>query len=86
MYDVFSPCPCCGSGVIDKPGAYEICDVCGWEDDPVQSSNPNFAGGANKLSLLDARSAWEKRDLIVRVIESVGENDPLHTVSSGPSR
>ena len=26
-------CPCCGHGTLDERGAYEICDVCGWEDD-----------------------------------------------------
>ncbi|WP_082551703.1 CPCC family cysteine-rich protein [Massilia sp. Root351] len=63
MHDTFLPCPCCGSKVIDEPGAYEICEICHWEDDPVQSSNPAYAGGANKGSLLDARSAWAKQNL-----------------------
>lgn len=41
-------CPCCGQTFVDK---YDICDVCGWENDPVQSEDPTFAGGANKESL-----------------------------------
>lgn len=52
------PCPCCGSKVITTPGAYEICDECGWEDDPVQSADPDYAGGANKTSLNQARKEW----------------------------
>lgn len=32
----------------------------GWEDDPVQSSYPEFEGGANELSLNQARTSWEK--------------------------
>ena len=56
------PCPCCGSKTLSESGVYEICDVCGWEDDPVQSANPNYAGGANKQSLNEARKAWQKRD------------------------
>ncbi|MBR5080067.1 MAG: hypothetical protein IKX30_15120, partial [Victivallales bacterium] len=36
-------CPCCGRKRIEKLGDYEICDVCGWEDDPTQSKDPDFA-------------------------------------------
>ena len=53
-------CPCCGKFTIDVIGDYEICDVCGWEDDPTQSKDPDFAGGANELSLKEARAAWRK--------------------------
>ncbi|HEX2593247.1 MAG TPA: CPCC family cysteine-rich protein [Rhizomicrobium sp.] len=52
------PCRCCGSLVLAELGAYEICRVCDWEDDPVQSADPDFAGGANALSLNAARAAW----------------------------
>jgi hypothetical protein len=58
---VLLPCPCCGSAVIREPGAHEICPVCGWEDDPVQSADPSFAGGANVPSLDEARVAWLAR-------------------------
>jgi hypothetical protein len=51
-------CPCCNALEIDEIGQYEICAVCGWEDDPVQSANPDYAGGANTLSLNAARSKW----------------------------
>lgn len=63
MHDTFLPCPCCGSMVIDEPGAYEICQICQWEDDPIQSGNPHYAGGANNDSLLDARAAWVRQNL-----------------------
>ena len=49
------PCPCCGKRTISELGNYEICSICGWEDDPVQSSEPDFAGGANTLSLIESR-------------------------------
>jgi hypothetical protein len=52
------PCVCCGSAVIAKRDAYEVCPVCGWEDDPAQAIDPEFAGGANRFSLNAARSAW----------------------------
>ena len=55
------PCPCCGNAVISELGAYEICKVCGWEDDPTQSADPNYKGGANTKSLNEARNAWMKR-------------------------
>ena len=48
-------CPCCESKVIGEPGAYEICEVCNWEDDPTQSADPTYAGGANRMSLVQAR-------------------------------
>ena len=53
------PCPCCGTKTISEPGQYEICDVCNWEDDPVQSADPDYAGGANHVSLNEARTAWK---------------------------
>ncbi|WP_312691468.1 CPCC family cysteine-rich protein [Kosakonia sp.] len=53
--DDLNSCPCCGHKTISEPGCYEVCPVCDWEDDPVQSSDPAFAGGANALSLEDAR-------------------------------
>lgn len=52
------PCPCCKSLVLEESGEYEICPVCGWEDDPVQRKDPDFAGGANELSLNEARKAF----------------------------
>jgi hypothetical protein len=58
-----SPCPCCGSRTISELGTYEICKVCGWEDDPVQSADPEYAGGANNESLSEARSTWQRRQV-----------------------
>ncbi|MCF2538686.1 hypothetical protein K6168_23930 [Streptomyces sp. FB2] len=53
------PCPCCGHRVLDAmPGSYEICPVCFWEDDGVQSRWPTMAGGANQVSLIDAQRNW----------------------------
>jgi hypothetical protein len=51
-------CPCCGKLTIAELGSYEICDICGWEDDPVQTSDPEYRGGANRLSLNEARMKW----------------------------
>jgi oligopeptide/dipeptide ABC transporter ATP-binding protein len=59
--DDLLPCPCCDSRVLTRPGGYEICDVCGWEDDPVQSADPDHAAGANKQSLNQARAEWSTK-------------------------
>lgn len=50
-------CPCCGyyTFVQKPPGTYAICPVCYWEDDRVQYQNPEYEGGANAVSLLQAR-------------------------------
>jgi hypothetical protein len=55
------PCPCCGARVIDSPGTHEICRVCGWEDDPAQSADPAYAGGANRMSLNQSKKEWAER-------------------------
>lgn len=44
-------CPCCGFKTLSERGGYEICPVCFWEDDLYQSDNPDYKGGANKMSL-----------------------------------
>ena len=52
MKDSDYPCPACGFLAFgEPPGSYEICSVCGWEDDHVQLRFPGMAGGANKASL-----------------------------------
>lgn len=55
------PCPCCAELTMASTGEYEICPVCGWEDDPLQASDPSYAGGANDSSLDQARLDWKTR-------------------------
>lgn len=54
------PCPCCGFLTLSDPppGTYEICEVCWWEDDPVQAENPHRTGGANAISLAQAKENY----------------------------
>jgi hypothetical protein len=54
------PCNCCGFLTLTDPalGSYEICPVCLWEDDAVQNEDPDFAGGANSVSLTEARENY----------------------------
>lgn len=50
-------CPCCGFLTLPErpPGTFEICPVCRWEDDNVQFANPEYSGGANRISLAQCR-------------------------------
>ena len=54
-------CPVCDVGLFAGRGTYEICDECGWENDPQQADDPTLKGGANQLSLTEAREAYEER-------------------------
>lgn len=55
------PCPCCGHLVFrEGPGSYDICPVCFWEDDLVQLRWPDWPGGANKPSLIEAQGNFSK--------------------------
>jgi hypothetical protein len=61
-------CPACGFRTIgeDFYGSYEICGVCGWEDDAVQLANPCSGGGANKGSLAECQkrsSSWSQQEM-----------------------
>ncbi len=51
-------CPCCGNFTLPNDEEYEICPVCFWERDFVQEREPEFTGGANKVSLLQARENY----------------------------
>ena len=50
-------CPCCGFLTLTgkPPGTFEICPVCYWEDNKVQYDDPDVSGGANDVSLAQAR-------------------------------
>ena len=55
-------CPCCGYCTLSEepPGSYDICEICFWEDDNVQFNDPDFAGGANDVSLRQAQHNFIK--------------------------
>jgi hypothetical protein len=56
------PCSCCGFLTMpeSEPGTFEICPVCFWEDDDFQLNNPEFFGGANKESLIQAQKNFKE--------------------------
>lgn len=53
-------CPVCGKHIFSEEGSYEYCVVCGWQDDAVQEDDPEYDGGANRMSLNEAREAYKK--------------------------
>lgn len=55
-------CPCCGYKTLEEkpPGTLEICEICFWEDDGLQYEDPDFVGGANKVSLRQAQANFAK--------------------------
>jgi Cysteine-rich CPCC len=65
--DGYFVCPCCDGRTLGEAGVWEICSACGWEDDPAQESDPNLTGGANGLSLFEARSNFSR----------IGYSDPV---------
>ncbi|MCD8087122.1 MAG: hypothetical protein LUE22_00840 [Oscillospiraceae bacterium] len=54
-------CPVCGKTNVTE---YDICTVCNWENDPIQNWKPDLPGGANRMSLNQAREAWAKGERI----------------------
>jgi hypothetical protein len=78
------PCPCCGFYTLSEkpPGTYEICGLCGWEDDRVQNEDPFYRGGANDECLVECRLAFFSRPETARLVrEKLGplpERKPRH--------
>ena len=55
-------CPVCKTlsfSSPDFPGSYFICAECGWEDDNLQYYDPGYEGGANDVSLNQARENYK---------------------------
>ncbi|GHT80939.1 hypothetical protein FACS1894125_0710 [Actinomycetota bacterium] len=56
--DELMKCACCGFQTLKN--YYDICDVCGWQQDDIQEEDPDFKGGANSQSLNEYRTKWLK--------------------------
>jgi hypothetical protein len=65
------PCPACGFLMFtEPPGSYEICSICGWEDDHVQLAYPALRVGANNgASLL----TWQN-DILTKLLVNIQEH------------
>lgn len=48
-------CACCGKEDVEK---FDVCETCDWQNDPMQNENPDYKGGANKLSLNEAKKLY----------------------------
>ena len=55
MSSIEDKCPCCGKASVEE---YEICPVCNWQNDPIQTLHPSMARGANKMTLEEAKAAF----------------------------
>ncbi len=55
-------CPCCGYPTLLESAAYEICELCNWEDDGQGEAQANEVwGGPNSdYSLTDARHNFKR--------------------------
>lgn len=57
----YMKCPCCGKAVVDF---FNICPVCGWQNEISQALDENKKGQLNDMSLNEAREAWKKGEEI----------------------
>ena len=54
-------CPCCGYFTHEESyELFEICEVCSWQYDGVAHDKPDMSGGANKVSLNQAKANFKK--------------------------
>jgi hypothetical protein len=49
-------CPCCGYPTLSEPVAYEICELCNWEDDGQGDADAEEVRGDRT-----ARTLWRRR-------------------------
>lgn len=49
-------CKCCGCLTVEDE--FDICPVCFWEADPLQEKYPDYEGGANDVSLIQAKENY----------------------------
>lgn len=55
-----SVCPVCERSLFEETGIYEVCTICQWEDDPIESIHPDYTGGANSGW---SQNAWRENFL-----------------------
>lgn len=48
-------CPACGKPTLDAVGREQVCDLCGWQDDPVSRKDPEANSPDNGITLKQAR-------------------------------
>ncbi len=86
---VRATCPCCGYPTINGRRAYDICPLCGWEDDgqddaerrpPGSPSPDDIAGGPNlDYSLTEARRNFAENVTMYRPTDRDFERERAQT-------
>lgn len=52
-------CPVCGKFEFPTHGSFDVCEICGWEDDMAQENEENDEGGANWEGLKGYRALYK---------------------------
>ena len=58
-------CPVCEKYDFRDENDFEICPLCGWENDGVQADDYDYWGGANEMSVNQAREAYKRGDKVI---------------------
>jgi|LGVF01.2.fsa_nt_gb hypothetical protein len=58
MHKVKMICPVCEEYEFEESSDYDICDICGWENDGLQNDDPDYWGGANSLSVNESKKVY----------------------------
>jgi len=53
-------CPICGQYEFEED--FDLCAICEWQYDRVQYNDPDYWGGANRLSINEYRKEWAARN------------------------
>lgn len=57
--DLF-PCPICGSKTLsEESGSFDICHICGWEEDGLQPEYPDMLGPNEGWTFREAKKSWD---------------------------
>ena len=57
-------CPICHESEFERENDFDVCDICEWENDGVQMDDPDYAGGANYISLNQYKVRWQSRGVM----------------------
>ena len=71
-------CPVCENHVFEWENDFDICPICGWENDGVQCNDYDCWGGANELSVNESKlffslfQSMEKKDKLLKLEKEHG--------------